>query len=276
MTTLASAAFRLALRGIAVFPLTRGTKVPLVGSHGCHDATSDADTVRAWWARHPRANIGAATGARSGFWVLDVDAHHEGDRTLADLESKHGPLPPTIEASTPQGGLHLYWPWPANGPEIRNSAGRIGPGLDVRGEGGSIVMPPSVLADGRRYRWTRSGAGAFAEAPRWLVEAALPPPPPPKQEQKPLAADTSRYCAAAIAAELRLVEEAISGVRNERLNRASFAIGQFVGCGAVPQGWAEAELERRALAAGLAPVETRRTITSGLAAGMAHPRELPR
>ncbi len=126
MTVFESAAVRLVLRGLAIFPLAPGTKVPLAGSHGCRDATINHDVVRARWARTPTANIGAATGCKSGIWVLDIDPQHGGDVALAILESEHGPLPPTIEASTPSGGKHFYWRWNAEGPEIRNTAGRVG------------------------------------------------------------------------------------------------------------------------------------------------------
>ena len=94
MTNLASAAFRYALRGLAVFPLAVGAKVPPAGSHGLLDGTTDPDVTRARWLKTPRANIGAATGCRSGIWVLDIDigAAH-GDKSLATLETEHGALP---------------------------------------------------------------------------------------------------------------------------------------------------------------------------------------
>ncbi len=283
MTDLASAAFRYALRGLAVFPLAIGAKVPPAGSHGLLDGTTDPDVTRARWEKTPRANIGAATGCKSGIWVLDVDVDDpgvdaavdaDGEKSLAELEARHGPLPATIQSMTPSGGRHLYWRWPANGPEIRNSAGRVGPGLDVRGEGGSIVLPPSVLADGRGYGWIRNGARAFADAPAWLVTLALSPPPPPKPKPKPLNGDVDRYCAAAITAELRCLAAAGEGQRNEQLNRSAFAIAQFVGAGVVPEDWAREQLEVRAAAIGLPIVEARSTIRSAFKA--ARPRELPR
>ena len=103
-TPLASAAFRIALRGLAVFPLAPGAKVPPAGSHGLHDATTDCDVARARWAKIPRANIGVATGSRSEIWVLDIDPQHGGDVTLTKLETEHGLLPTTVEARTPNGG----------------------------------------------------------------------------------------------------------------------------------------------------------------------------
>ena len=268
---LASAAFRYALRRIAVFPLSSGTKIPIKGSHGLHDASVDSDVARIRWKKHPGANIAAATGSRSGFWVVDIDPG--GDKTLARLESEHGPLPPTVEASTPRG-RHLYFKWPA-GPEIRCSAGRVGPGLDVRGEGGSIVLPPSVLTDGRRYAWARNDACGFAEAPEWLVNLALPAPRPARQEPRLLTGDISRYCASAIAGELVSLTEAKPGQRNDALNLAAFKIGNFVGAGAVPREWAEAELIRCGCSLGLSERAVLATVASGLTAGEKKPRELP-
>ncbi len=270
---LSSAAFGLALRGVAVFPLAPRQKVPLLGSHGCHDGSTDPDVARARWERWPNANIGIKTGAASKVWVLDVDVGPGGDASLARLEAEHGPLPATIEVLTPSGGRHYWWRWPASGPEIRNSAGRIGPGLDVRGEGGSVVVPPSVLADGRRYRWVRNGARKFADAPEWLVARALPPPPPPRLDPKPLSSDVSAYVGAAVAAELRDLEAAPEGCRNDALNSASFALAGFVKAGALPEDWAQAQLEARAVAIGLPATEARRTIESGFAA--AQPRSIP-
>ena len=273
-SVLASAAFRLALRGLAVFPLVRGKKIPVRGSHGCHDGSTDCDVARARWKQWPGSNIGAATGARSGFWVLDVDAHHDGDKSLAGLEAERGKLPPTVEASTPNGGKHLYWKWPAGDLEIRNSTARVAPGLDVRGEGGSIVLPPSELADCRRYRWARNGTRAFAEAPAWLVELTQSPPTPPRRDATRAAADTERYVAAAITSELNGLARTAEGQRNDQLNRSAFAIAGFVLAGLAPENWARSELEARAVQIGLPVHEARATIASAFRT--AQPRETPR
>lgn len=276
MTALAAAALRLAARGVAVFPLAPGTKIPTRGSHGCRAASCDLDVARARWQRSPRANIAAATGARSGFWVLDVDLQHDGPASLAKLEAQYGALPSTIESSTPSGGRHLYFRWRADLREIRSSTSRVGKGLDVRGEGGSIVMPPSVLADGRRYRWVRNGARAFADAPGWLLDLARPPAPAPRAEPVAPPKDLVQYAAAAVRGEFLRVERAAAGTRNEILNTAAFNIGQLIGAGCIPPDWAANELERRAVAAGLGILEARRTIESAFRAGLARPRELPR
>ncbi len=135
-------------------------------------------------------------------------------------------------------------------------------------------MPPSVLADGRRYAWRKNGATAFADAPAWLIAAALPPPPPPHRDPLPPPRDCERYVAAAVAAELRELEQAANGTRNDALNRAAYALAGFVLAGALPDEWARHELENRAIAIGLPMVEARRTVDSAFHA--AQPRELPR
>ncbi len=198
-----------------------------------------------------------------------------GNETLARLEHGHGPLLTTIQSITPSGGAHFYFRWPADGTEIRNSAGRVGPGLDVLGEGGSAVAPPSVLASGRGYRWARNDA-KLADAPAWLVVLALPLPPPPRPDPKPLNGNVDRYCAAAITAELKCLAAAGDGQRNEQLNRSAFAVAQFVAAGAVPEDWARGELEGTAVQIGLPVIEARRTIGSAFAAGLQQPRGLPR
>ena len=126
MAHLASSAVRYALRGLHVFPLAPGAKVPLAGSHGHLEASSDPDTCRARWAEAPTANIGGATGSRSGFWVLDVDPRHGGDAALAKLEAEHGPLPHTTQATTPRGG-----PWQRRRRRMKKTPAMQGGGLWV-------------------------------------------------------------------------------------------------------------------------------------------------
>ena len=139
-----------------VFPCEAGGKRPLT-RNGHWDATTDERRVRAWWGKRPSANVGVPTGEKSGLLVLDVDPAGGGEASLASLERSRGSAPPTARARTGGGGLHLYFRYPARGPgtgrgpPVRNSAGYLGPGLDVRGEGGYVVVPPSRTAD--RYRW---------------------------------------------------------------------------------------------------------------------------
>ena len=162
-STLHFAALELARRKLAVFPLQPCGKTPAC-SGGLHAATTDAERIDRWWRAVPDCNIGIATGAISGVFVLDVDGV-DGESALHQLENKHHALPPTIEAITGKG-RHCYFR--LNGREIHNSAGQIGAGLDVRGTGGYVVAPPSIHPSGRVYAWSVDGANEFAGAPDWL------------------------------------------------------------------------------------------------------------
>jgi hypothetical protein len=120
---------------------------------GVLDATVDGRIIEAWWRVWPSANLAIATGP-AGLAVLDVDPEHGGLESLERLGRRGIDLPLTLEARTGSGGRHLYYRRP-DGIRIRNSAGRLGPGLDIRGEGGYVVAPPSLHASGRPYTWVQ-------------------------------------------------------------------------------------------------------------------------
>jgi len=122
----------------------------------------------------PSANIGLATGRAI---VLDVDPRHGGDVSLCALEAEHGPLPRTCRSITGGGGEHIFFKSP-DGVEIRNSAGDLAPGLDIRGAGGYIVAPSSVHASGRSYEWSvdhHPDDVLPAPMPSWMVAALVQP-----------------------------------------------------------------------------------------------------
>jgi putative DNA primase/helicase len=100
--------------------------------------------------------------------VLDIDPRHGGDASLTSLIEQYGALPETLEARTGGGGHHIIFEYP-RGSNIRNSAGRLGDGIDVRAEGGYIVVAPSLHASGRRYEWLNSLTKP-AQPPEWLLE----------------------------------------------------------------------------------------------------------
>ena len=157
------AALSYAKRGIPVFPCEPGGKRPLT-YNGFWEATTDVRRIKAWWGRWPAANIGAPTGERSGLLVLDVDPRDGGPKNLNTLERENGPLPRTARARTGGGGVHVVFRYPAQ-KEVRNSAERLGPGLDVRGEGGYVVVPPSRTQND--YEWIDRSSPAEAV---WLLE----------------------------------------------------------------------------------------------------------
>lgn len=134
-----------------------------------HPARSE---VQDWFRRWPAGNVGIVTGAISGLVVLDIDAGHGGDESLAALTLEHGRLPHTIEAITGGGGRHLYFAHP--GGEVANKVG-LAPGIDLRADGGYVVAPPSVHGSGGVYAWVKGHAPeqtGLAPLPDWLLNEA--------------------------------------------------------------------------------------------------------
>ena len=176
-------ALAYARRGWSVFPCKPRSKEPAT-PRGFHDGSSDLKVVKKLFAGKADSNIGIATGPASGFWVLDLDGE-EGRRSFF-REVCTGKLPETLQVHTPRGGLHLFFCW--NGVEIKNRTKINGKPIDVRGDGGYVVVPPSVHPDNAlRYIFAdgeseADGVGRLdvvsgylddapiAEAPVWLVD----------------------------------------------------------------------------------------------------------
>lgn len=183
-TDLLDAALRYAALGWSVFPLGTRSKIPKKGSHGLLDATSDAETVRAWWSETPTANIGLNVG-RSGLVCVDVDPRHDGDATWSELVSELGEeVSRTVASATGGGGSHFLYR--RNGKHVRSVDGALGPGVDTKSEGGYIVLPPSVHPDtGRAYAWV-PGASPFDTDPAPLpksLEVLCPEAVDPKKAE---------------------------------------------------------------------------------------------
>ena len=174
-TVVGAAALHYAECGLLVFPVPPGSKRSYKSAQYSGGrrwgATRDPDEIEWDYSRWPYANVGIATGEASGVFVVEVDtlAGHgvDGFAALAKLPA----LPPTLTAQSPSGSQHFYFCYPT-GLDIRNSA-LLGKGIDVRGEGGMVVAPPSIRKDGT-YEWLN--ALPVAEAPDWLLEALTPAP----------------------------------------------------------------------------------------------------
>ena len=152
-----------AKKGWDVFPCLPGDKKPAV--KWADVATKDNEQIVDWWKHQPNANIGIATGARSGLVVIDIDTAHDGEESAKGLA-----LPETVTAHTGGGGRHLLYAHP--GREIRNSASKLAKGIDVRGDGGYIVAPPSLHPSGNHYQWAKELAPskhALAPMPEWMI-----------------------------------------------------------------------------------------------------------
>ncbi len=295
------AALAYAARGWPVFPCSPKDKRPLVaadrgedgkpirGTGGVSKATTDADAVRAWWARWPKAMIGVATG-RNGLFVVDFDPRIDPEtgeewdlpRLKGELEAQMGcPLPSTLAVRTPSGGVHVYFPQP-EGAHIRNR-GNLPEHVDVRGEGGYVIAPPSVMANGSRYRWLRDDPDApVAIAPPALVDILRTASKTAKPRGSSSVAgegdDSARrdYALKALDAECNNVRSAKSGTRQDALNTAAFNVAQLVAAGALAEAPARASLRAAAMHNPGRDSESQidATLDSGWLAGLAKPRDL--
>ena len=148
------AAAAYAAKGWAVFPCQPRGKEPAT-AHGHREATTDECQIREWWAHLPNANIGLACGA-SGLAVIDVDVHPDrntdGWPAWRALCQQHGLVTHTVQAVTSNGGRHFLYAVPP-GMKVQGANGKLGPGLDLKANGGYILVAPSVHPSGATYQW---------------------------------------------------------------------------------------------------------------------------
>ena len=160
---------RYLARGWSLLPLRSQDKRPLVAWEPLQSSHPSAEQVADWFGRWPDANIGIVTGEISNLIVLDIDPKHGGDASLDRLERQFGQLPATIEVTTGGGGHHFYFAHP--GGLIRSRTG-LAQGVDLRGDGGYIVAPPSIHPSGYPYLWAVGHSPedvALAALPRWIL-----------------------------------------------------------------------------------------------------------
>jgi hypothetical protein len=319
---LQASALDAASRTWHVFPLRPGTKVPAI-RHWEHEATTDTEQVKELWTAQLRRrdgwyvpkppNVGIACGP-SGLVVLDLDLAKLGqDRTrwpvrwrdpdissgtdvLAVLAEQVGQtLPKTYVVSTPSGGRHLYYTAP-EGLQVRNSAGRPGPMIDIRGQGGYVVGDGSRLHSRPARDDASTDAGELAyrlikdspavELPCWLTEVVAADGQrgglsATNRRQLGSSADRASgsrsdgYGSAALRGEIDRVRSTPVGQRNHTLNAVAYSLGQLVAAGALKQARAVEALTDAATDAGLEAPEIAATIDSGLSAGLKRPRALP-
>ena len=167
MSTCRDAALAYAAQGWAVFPLLPNKKTPAT-PHGLKDATTNPVTIHTLFTNP--CNVGIATG--HGLVVIDLDVKpgRDGIETWKDLCASHPPLD-TFECLTPSGGRHLYFQTTHT---IANSASKLGLGIDVRGDGGYVVAPPSTL-DGKAYCWESSNPTQPPALSDWLLALLVTP-----------------------------------------------------------------------------------------------------
>jgi hypothetical protein len=263
MSALEDAALAYAQEGLYVFPLQPHGKTPLT-AHGLEDATVDPMTIETWWGRWPEANIGIRTG---DLVVVDEDRLGALEEFAAEV---HETIPATGVVRT-GSGRHFWFDQP-EGQRIRNTAGKLAPGIDTRGDGGYVVAPPSIHQDGSIYEWLARG---HVTMPDWLAQRIVKQQPRRVPMPDISLQGTTAYGQRALEQEITAVTLAVEGTRNDTLNTASFALGQLVSGGEIDHHDAYASLTAAARAAGLPQAESQKTIASGFTAGLAEPRQAP-
>lgn len=224
--------------GVPVFPCGP-TKQPLT-AHGFKDASTDPDKIRKMFS--PTATmIGMPTGEITGVVVVDVDIK-EKRQGGAWLDANSHRMPQTRTIRTGSGGLHIYFKWP--GQRVKNQNDKIAPGIDVRGDGGYVVIPPSPgyqIADD----------APMAEVPEWLLPALCPPEVAPVATPvvQRTAATAPRsegggtpYGLTALDDECDAIRNAGFGTQEHTLNAAGLKIGALVAGGELEESYALAEL----------------------------------
>lgn len=268
------AAIRYAKSGKRVLPIAAGSKIPTLTSWQ-ERATTNEQEIRNWFGGEGSgANIGIATGPGSGVAVLDVDTKGaDGWASLREYEGKHGKMPSTLSVKTPSGGAHFYFKYP-DGVKIKNRAGIL-PGIDIRGSGGYVLAPPSVV-DGNQYTWDNA-KGEPAQA-YWLLGLIHNIDKKPKiAAARALVTKNgsgSAYGSAALRSEIEAVRTAPEGQRNNQLFTSALKLGSLAAAGHLDADEVSDSLSDAAKEAGLGDEEIEKTVSSGIEKGSDDPREV--
>ena len=228
MATPIDVALAIAAAGLPVFPCGK-TKKPSIskknGGHGFHDAIVDAAQIRALFGQTNAYLVGVPTGEPSGFDVLDFDYRH--GASAWEAANAHR-IPPTRSHRTMSGGKHLLF---RHAPGVRNLASKFADGMDVRGDGGYIIHPPST-------GYTVDQDVPVAEWPQWLLEIVLAPPPakPETAPHVPVDLDSKRLDGF-VKAVLDKVRAAGEGQKHFTLRNAALSLGGVQSAAGLSDGY---------------------------------------
>lgn len=274
LSTILTTVLEYASNEIPVFPC-KPDKTPYT-SHGFKDATTDQAQIKKWWSQHPDAMIGMPTGNVSGVFVIDIDVNDKenGFETLTALEAQYGPLPVTLTSMTPSGGTHQLFSMPETGSPLRNSTRRLGPGLDTRGEGGYIILSPSVNSNGKSYQFVDRDIH-LAELPEWVIDKLIESPKKTWQTISTIdITDGTPYGLKALEEITKEMASTPKGQRNDTLYKLSCRLGSLVAGDELSESSAE-QLKQAAIQAGLEAEEIEKTFNSGFSTGMESPSSAP-
>ena len=226
--------------GYRVFPCAPLSKLPIT-PHGYKDATTDLSQILTWWHDKPEANIGLATGA--GLLVVDLDRTGSWQRTIVD--------PP--RCVTPSNGFHLYFRMEGRAP---TTACKLGSGIDTRGDGGYVIVPPSRLSNGK-YQWIEFLSGDIPLLPEEIKEKLE------NRRYEIFPQDTTKDGYGELCRILGRLLLATEGNRNDILFRCACRAGGMVQSGILDRDYAFQALSNTAMLIGLTSHEVPRTIESG-------------
>jgi Bifunctional DNA primase/polymerase, N-terminal len=251
--------------GLPCFPCKTADKTPLT-PHGFRDASGDRQAIKDMFGTHRSCLVAVPTGRAAGIDVLDIDPRSGG---LDWYDTHKTKLPPTRVHHTRSGGLHLLFRHLLG---LRNSAGKIARGVDVRADGGYIIWWPASGFD-----FDDCAPGGLPEWPLWLLPSLFEKPRAQPLYQRPAVKNdfSPHYVLAAYERELSTVASAHEGSRNTTLHRAAIKLGTLIGAGALAPADVEQTLCNAAKAAGLPWPEAIRTIRAGIRYGADRPRQMP-
>ena len=256
------------------------------------DCITTTEELKKQLPKNKPNNWCCSLGKRSGVWVLDVDPRNDGDKKLAAYEAQHGPLPKTLTATTGGGGKHIIFRYPTDGRSIKNDSGgkKLGLGLDVKSDGGLIVISPSRHQSGNLYKFdAMPGTVEIVDAPAWLLDLVCDKEETAKiwtpeeieafkkqhQESYDLGGHGQKYVYAALNKEVDRVLACREGSRNDTLNKAAHALARYFHTGLIYESDVYSALLDAAQAIGLDISEADATIKSGFSAGIKKPKSPP-
>ena len=254
-------------QGLPVLPISQDTKKSMVKWRPLQSRVATPEELTKWFVRWPEANIGMACGEVSDVTVIDCDSQ----KAIRRIDGFIGDSLILPMSQTPRGGRHNFFKYT---PGLKNWTG-VFPKVDVRTQGGIVLLPPSSNRD-KKYQWL-DGLGIHQvqrpPMPQKLLSAILEKTKKDNPEYKTRKTEPGAYGAAALANELAPLARVGKGQRNATLNRAAYSLGQLVAGGEIDAGQVETALLSVGVSIGLGHDEAVATIQSGLSGGAAKPRK---